>query len=308
MTGTQASGRGPVRHFQLPASWGARLWVWRYIILRRFVQGLVLVLFFGTFHWGWTALEVPVLRGNLSASEFFGAIPMADPFATLQLLATGHWLEARVLLGAALVLLVYSLLGGRVFCAWVCPVNPVTDLAGWLRQRLGITQTLRLSRRLRYWILGLALGLSALTGVAAFEWLSPIAMLHRELIFGIGFGWAAVLGLFLFDLLILRHGWCGHLCPLGGFYALLGRTARVRVRFDDTTCTHCGDCARVCPEPQVLNFKHLAEAGYVASGECTNCGRCTPICVEGSLAFDWRSHIHARQHQRQSSPPERRAA
>ena len=49
---------------------------------------------------------------------------------------------------------------------------------------------------------GLALLLSALTGVAAFEWISPISMLHRELIFGIGLGLTAVLGVFLFDLFI----------------------------------------------------------------------------------------------------------
>ena len=36
--------------------------------------------------------------------------------------------------------------------------------------------------------MGLALPVSALTGVAAFEWLSPISMIHRELIFGPGLG------------------------------------------------------------------------------------------------------------------------
>jgi ferredoxin-type protein NapH len=281
----------PVRPFVMPETLGGRLRVWRYLILRRFVQLGTLLLFFGTAHWTWSIAGRPLLRGDLSASNILDAVPLADPFAALQILLTRHVLQSEVLIGAAVVLGVYALLGGRTFCAWVCPINMVTDAAGWLRTRLGVKDPFRLSRQLRYVVFPLALILSMATGVAAFEWVSPIAMLHRELIFGIGLGWTAVLGVFLFDLLILRHGWCGHLCPLGAFYAVVGRVAQLRVRFDAPTCTHCGECARVCPEPQVLNLKAAAETGMVASGECTNCGRCIPVCPEDTLSFDLRALI-----------------
>ena len=153
-----------------------------------------------------------------------------------------------------------------------------------------------------------ALLLSALTGVAAFEWISPISMLHRELIFGIGLGLTAVLGVFLFDLFILRNGWCGHLCPLGAFYAVVGRVAQLRVRFDTPTCTHCGECARVCPEPQVLNLREASEAGMVASGECTNCGRCITICPEDTLHFDLRRLINTDDNETATNEPHSRRA
>ncbi len=260
-----------------------------YLIARRLVQFMVLMLFFGTAHWGWELAGAPLLRGDLSASDFAGVVPMADPFATLQLFLTGHLLATRVVVGAALVLLFYGLLGGRVFCSWVCPINPVTDLAAWTRRRLGIEgRMMHLSRTLRFWLLGLGLGLSALSGVAAFEWISPIGMLHRAVIFGAGAGWIAIVGIFLFDLLFVPHGWCGHLCPLGAFYSLVGRVAQVRIGFDAKTCTHCGECTIICPEPHVLNLKRAAEAGMVASGDCTNCGRCIPVCPEGTLSFAWR--------------------
>ena len=226
----------------------------------------------------------------------------------LQILFTGQLPLQEVLLGAALILALYTLLGGRVWCAWVCPVNMVTDLAAWLRRRLGITDLFRLSRNTRYTVLALALILSVLTGVAAFEWVSPISMLHRELIFGIGLGWIAVLGVFLFDLFILRNGWCGHLCPLGAFYALVGRFAQLRVGFDTPTCTHCGECARVCPEPQVLNLKEAAESGMIASGECSNCGRCISVCPEGTLQFGLRQLIKSPQKPETTEPRQRRAA
>jgi ferredoxin-type protein NapH len=281
----------PVHHYAPPSSLSGRLWDGRYIIARRLCQFGVLLLFFGTVHWGWSIAGSPLLRGNLSASELFGAIPMADPFAVLQQLFSGHLLKAEVLTGAAIVLLFYTLLGGRTFCSWVCPVNAVTDLAGRLRLRLGVEGGLRFPRQTRYCILGLSLALSTLAGVAAFEWISPIGMTHREIIYGVGIGLLFLVGIFLFDLFVVKHGWCGHLCPLGAFYGLLGKAALLRVRFDDRTCTHCSDCARVCPEPQVLNLRKAAEQGMVESGECTHCARCIQVCPESSLSFDLRPLI-----------------
>jgi ferredoxin-type protein NapH len=316
--------RRPARPFVMPARIGGKLSVWRYLIARRVVQVGVLLLFFGSLHWGWSLFGRPVLIGNLSGAEVLGpqhpgeglpGIPMADPFAVLQIILTGNWPIAEVLIGAGLVLILYGFLGGRTWCAWVCPINLVTDAAAWLRRRLGIRDVFNLSRNIRYTVLGVALVLSVLSGVAAFEWISPISMFHRELLFGAGLGWTAVLGVFLLDLFVLRNGWCGHLCPLGAFYALLGdRTSQVRVAFEDERCSHCGECAQVCPEPQVLNFKKAAEAGMVASGECTNCGRCIPVCPEDALRFDWRRRILAAQRashaeiEQSQSPTTRRIA
>jgi ferredoxin-type protein NapH len=290
-SGDSGAPRSPVRLYTPPASLSGRLWGWRYLILRRVTQIGILLMFFGTLHWGWQLMGTPLLRGNLSASEFIGIIPLADPFAVLQQFVSGHWLNTTVLLGAAILLLFY-VIAGRVFCAWICPMNMVTDLAGWLRSKLGMNDLFRLPRSTRYWILVMALVLSALMGVAAFEWVSPISMLHREIIYGVGLGLTAALGIFIFDLLILKHGWCGHLCPLGAFYGLLGKKAWLRVRFDDRSCTHCGECARVCPEPHVLNLRKAAEMGRVDYGECTNCARCIPICPEDSLDFAWRWSVH----------------
>jgi ferredoxin-type protein NapH len=293
---TAPNGR-PIRLYRLPDTLSGKLWAWRYLILRRVTQFSVLLLFFATAHWAWGLFDEPLLSGNLSSSSVLGLIPLADPFAVLQILFTRHLLSAEVLIGAAIVLGFYALIGGRVFCSWVCPVNVITDSAAWLRNRFDLGNALHLNRGLRYYVLVLALVLSFITGLAAFEWVSPIAMLHREVIFGIGMGLIGVVGIFLFDLMVLRHGWCGHLCPLGAFYAVVGTAAQLRVRFDESTCTRCGECIRVCPEPQVLNLNRAAERGFVTSGECTNCGRCVPVCPEDSLHFDLRPLI-ARHNQR----------
>jgi ferredoxin-type protein NapH len=195
--------------------------------------------------------------------------------------------------GAAIVFVVWLLLGGRAFCAWACPLNIVTDAAAWLRERLGLRDLLVIPRTTRYAVLALAVALSALVGVATFEWVSPIGMLHRAVIYGTPIGLVAVAGVLLLDLAVLRHGWCGHLCPLGAFWSLAGRAGLVKVRFDAATCTRCGDCVKACPEPRVLNLNRAAERGAIDGGECTNCGRCIAICPEQSLAFGVRPSARA---------------
>jgi len=301
MSAIAARRRAPVRHAAPPRTlreWLARA---RFTLARRAVQVLVLLAFVGTVHWGWTVASRPVLSGNLSASSLVGAVPLADPFAVLQMLVAGQPLAADVLVGAALVVAFFGLLAGRSFCAWVCPMNAITDAAAWTRRRLDVPADLvHLLARSRYIVLALALLLSALTGLAAFEWISPVAALHRELIYGAGLGLLGAAGIFLLDAFVLKHGWCGHLCPLGAFHAVIARPARLRVAFDDATCTHCGDCVKVCPEPRVLNFAEAAQRGAVAPGECTQCGRCVAICPENSLSFALRSH--ARRVESPSNP------
>ena len=292
----------------MPTSLQGKLRVWRFLLLRRSLQLGVLLLFFGTVNWNWAIAERPLLSGNLSSSKLLGLIPLADPFAIAQIMLSGQLPLQEVLVGAGIILTLAAVIGGRSWCAWICPLNIVTDLAAWTRRRLGIKDVFKLSRSIRYTVLALALVLSVLTGIAAFEWISPIGMLHRELIYGIGAGWIAVLGVFLFDLAILRNGWCGHLCPLGAFYAVVGRMAQLRIAFDTPTCTHCGECAKVCPEPQVLNIKEAGQVGMIASGECTNCGRCIGICPEDTLKFDLRHRINSRQANETTESQRRRAA
>jgi ferredoxin-type protein NapH len=221
-------------------------------------------------------------------------IPMSDPYAVLQMFAAGAIISADLLFGVLMVVLFYFFVGGRAFCSWVCPINMVTDLASYLRRvfqidRAQITKQ-PISRKARYWILALGLMVSAAMGVAAFELISPISMLHRGIVFGMGFGWAAVVVIFIFDLLVLKNGWCGHLCPLGGFYSLLGKFSFIRVHHIEENCTLCMKCKVVCPEKQVLHMIGK-ESLPVLSGECTNCARCIEVCDDDALRFSIRDLV-----------------
>ena len=261
----------------------------KYLLLRRATQFAIMFLYFAANAYGWHILE-----GTFGTSMLFGFIPLADPYNTLQVLSTGFVLGADVLLGTAIITLFYFVVGGRAFCSWVCPINMVTDLANWLRRRLNLDKEeinyRFIKRNARYWLMVVGLIVSAIVGVAAFEVFSPITIMQRGMVFGFGMGGAVVLAIFLFDLFGVKNGWCGHLCPLGAAYSVIGSQSLVRVKHDHDACTNCMDCKVVCPENQVLHMINKSSIA-VTDGECTNCGRCVDVCNDDALEFGIRSFM-----------------
>ncbi|WP_428641048.1 quinol dehydrogenase ferredoxin subunit NapH [Roseibium sp.] len=266
----------------------------RFLLLRRLSQTFFLLLFLlGPWFGVWW------VTGTLASSRTFDLLPLTDPFVLLQSVFAGHLPELTALAGALIVLAVYALIGGRVYCSWVCPINPVTDAAYWLHDRLGLQKGWQPKRSTRYWLLGTALVVSALTGTIAWELINPITMLHRGLVFGMGFVWALVAAVFIFDLAVSRRGWCGHVCPVGAFYGLAGTKSMLRVsaanRID---CDDCMDCYAVCPENHVISPALKGKDGdtpLILSPDCTNCGRCIDVCSVDVFAFTHRYDNRAKK-------------
>lgn len=259
----------------------------RFLVLRRATQIGVLALFLlGPLAGVW------LVKGNLSASLVMGVVPLTDPFALAQVLATRHWPAASAFTGAAIVIAFYALAGGRVFCSWVCPLNIVTDTAAWLRRRLKITSGRAPRGGLRHWLIPAVLVACALTGSAVWEFVNPVSMTQRALIFGGAAAWGAAAAVFVFDLLIAPRGWCSQLCPVGASYALIGRKSLLRVSARHASrCDDCAACYAVCPEPQVLVMPLKGKGGagpVIADPACTNCGRCIDVCGPDVFAFTHR--------------------
>lgn len=289
-----ATGRIPGRASAQRRGW---LVAHRFLLLRRLTQLAFLAVFLSG---PW--LGVWIAKGTLASSMTFDVLPLTDPLVLLQSLAARHWPTATALLGAGIVLGFYVLVGGRSYCAWVCPINPVTDLASWLRMRLGLAKGWQPKRVLRFWMLAAVIVVSAVIGRIAWEAVNPITILQRGLVFSIGLGWLAVLAVFVFDLLVARRGWCGHLCPVGAFYGLLGKVAVLRISAAARArCDECMDCYAVCPEPQViapaLRLSAATASPVILSGDCSNCGRCADVCPENVFRYAWRGD------RRECAPP-----
>jgi len=264
---------------------GAHKW----LIARRVVQFGTL----GLFMLGpWVGIYI--LKGSLASSLVFDYVPLSEPLLFVQMLAAGFVdLSSAVITGTAIVVLFYLIIGGRVYCSWVCPINIVTDAALWTRRKLDLKGKTRLPLSTRYWMLAMTVVLSAVTGTLAYELINPVSIIYRGAIFGMGLGWAVLVGIYLFDVLIAKRGWCGHLCPMGAFYSLIGSTSLVRIRADGhTQCDDCMECYEVCPELQVippaLKSQDSGGSPVILSGACTNCGRCIDICPNDVYAFGLR--------------------
>ncbi|WIM04597.1 MAG: quinol dehydrogenase ferredoxin subunit NapH [Candidatus Nitricoxidivorans perseverans] len=261
----------------------------KWLVLRRISQSTILLLFLAG---PWFGLWI--VKGNLNYSYTLNFLPLADPYVLLQGVLTGFTPEKNALIGAAIVVAFYFIVGGRVYCSWVCPANLVTDLAAWLRTKLGLRGGAHIGRQTRYWILAMTLALAVGTGTIAWEMINPVSMLHRGLFFGFGMAWAVVLAVFLFDLFVASRGWCGRLCPVGAFYSLLGRWSRLRVSATKReACNDCMDCYAVCPEPAVIRSPlkegRKGVSPVILSPNCTNCGRCVDVCSKDVFAFGGRS-------------------
>ncbi|WP_025535236.1 quinol dehydrogenase ferredoxin subunit NapH [Vibrio parahaemolyticus] len=257
----------------------------RFLILRRLCQLTIIALFMA-------GPTLGVLTGNLSSSMLLDTVPLSDPLIVLQALATGHIPEFNALLGVVIVVVFYAILAPRAFCAWVCPLNIVTDLAAWLRRKFNIKASYRWSPAIRYWLIPVLMLGSALSGAILWTWLDPVAALHRGLVFGMGAGWVLIALVFVLDLLLVEHGWCGHLCPLGSTYGVIGRKSLLRVtavRRED--CTKCMDCFYVCPEPEVLRQPLKEGDRRVMDQHCISCGRCLDVCPEHVFEFKSRLNV-----------------
>ncbi len=263
----------------------------RWLMLRRCSQLAI----FGLFLLGpWAGIWW--LKGNLASSKFLDVLPLSDPFVLAQTLMaglhTGHWPLITALIGAAFVLAFYGLLMGRAYCGWVCPVNVATDLAAWLRRRLNIKTGRAPSRSLRYALLACVLLSAAALGSPVWEMVNPVTLTQRALIFGGGVAWSALLLVFLYDLLVAPRGWCGHVCPMGAAYALIGAKPLLRLSAAHSSrCNDCGDCFAVCPEPHIIVAPLKAKQGagpQILAGDCTACARCIDVCDRQVFRFTHR--------------------
>ncbi len=116
----------------------------RWLVARRFSQLSILAMFLlGPLAGVW------IVKGNLSFSYTLGVLPLADPYVLLPSALPAHPPAGPALVGAAIVLAFYFLVGGRVYCSWVCPVNMRAALAPWLRRRPGIARSVRRARSVR---------------------------------------------------------------------------------------------------------------------------------------------------------------
>lgn len=272
----------------------------KWLIARRTVQLLVIVLFTlplllagwglaGSYVGGDLEVATPaegVFFGSLSSSEIFG-LNLLDPFAILQVVFAAKAFDPSWLIGILPVLLVYGLIRGRAFCGWVCPVNLLVEAASWLRGKLKIEATpVKIPRRAKIGVATAVLVLSAVTCVPVFEIISPISAINKGLIFGSTAGLWLLVAILAIEIGWGGRLWCRSICPLGGFYEVLGKVGLANVRIDHEACIACNKCKDVClADPAILDPAIEGADCIVRAGDCMACGSCVEACPTAALSI-----------------------
>lgn len=226
--------------------------------------------------------------GTLSSSTV-GPVVSLDPFAMLQVVAAAKTFDPNWLLAACPPLIVFTLVRGRAFCGWVCPVNFLLEVLDALRRRIAPARRLperRVPRHAKIWVAAAVLALSAIASIPVYELFNPIGFINKGLAFGSVAGGVTLLAIVALELFWGHRVWCRSLCPLGGFYELLGRVGFLRVKIDGKACTRCGRCKRACiADPEILEPAIGGATRTVCAGDCMACGKCVDACPERALSM-----------------------
>ena len=239
-----------------------------------------------------------------------------------------HWLswmarvqalEAVLALNVAVIVLlvVLTLVFGRIYCSVICPLGVMQDIFGWFGKKAKkhrYTYSRALSW-LRYSVLGVFIvALVAHVGVLvqllapysafgriATMLLQPVWKLGNNLLASIAESmdsyafyatdvWlkslpvliiAAVTLVVLF-ILAWRGGrtYCNTICPIGTALSLLARFSWLKIHFDTDKCKNCSLCTKNC-KASCIDYKNHT----VDYSRCVVCGDCIESCKFGALKY-----------------------
>jgi len=253
--------------------------------------------------WGFMFLFIfpllPLVYKRLTfqpATDYASWLLLWDP-----LLAFGNLLNRNslaLIIGAPLLLLALSLVFGRSFCGWICPLGTVMDLVRSLdfwhgkRKYKRTRGEVHRNSWLRYSILVAVLG-GSLLSIKLLGLVDPLVIFSRAATAGIANllggqiaferGGLSYFSLLFIIILVLEFWqprfWCRHLCPQGALLSLVSRFSLLNRRVS-VVCSNCSLCKRSCPMNAIPHDAHNTDYS-----DCTFCLECESVCPEKGISF-----------------------
>ncbi len=234
-----------------------------------------------------------------------------DPLISVATFLTSWTVYAGLAL--SVIIIAGTLIFGRFFCSWVCPLGVLNHWLSHLFNKRRPVDDYRVNEyrpvhRLKYYILALLLVL-ALFGSLQIGLMDPISFVTRSFTVSafpslnywssglylkqpLFYGGVLIALLFLAVLFanrFLTRFWCRVLCPLGALLGVLSSGSIVRIRRDVEKCTDCKKCLRYCHggcDPHT----------ELRVSECHVCMNCIPSCPEDAIHYGpakKNSSVHA---------------
>lgn len=222
--------------------------------------------------------------------------------------------------GVLALLVVLTLVFGRIYCSIICPLGVMQDVVSRLH---GIRKKNRFTyskekRWLRYIVLAVFI-VSALAGVnAVVSLLAPYSSYGRiagslmKPVYEAGNNVLAAIAesvnsyafysvdvwlkslptlivasvtLVVIAVLAWRGGrtYCNTICPVGTILSFLARFSWFKVRIDGSKCVNCGLCTKNC-KASAIDFKNHK----IDYSRCVVCGDCIGKCHKGAISLSSR--------------------
>lgn len=248
------------------------------LCLRYVLQGISLVFFVFLF----ANLFYP-LDGQAALLQWFSRL---DPWMLFSHL---RWQHSIPLWGwLPLLTLVITLLLGRVFCGWLCPLGALLMFIDKVSRTVFInssfkkialirTKILQCSQPARYfWLLFIIVIFVLGSNLVLF--LTPFALFSHEIVRILQGAVPWVLIGIIAGTLFFSRIWCSVLCPTGLLLSLIGRLRLFRYQVAGN-CVQCGICTANCPVGAAP-----ADTGAAKEG-CLACGDCQRVCPTKAVSW-----------------------
>ena len=183
-------------------------------------------------------------------------------------------------------IIILSLVFGKAFCAWLCPVGLISEALGDLGQKI-FRRRITMPRWLDYPLRSLKYLLLAFFVYSIFFVMGKFALrafldgdynLVSDIKMYYFFAQISKLSMIVIGALVLlsiplRGFWCRNLCPYGALLGLLSLASPHKIKRNPVSCIDCGKCALKCP-----SFIKVDKVKTVISDECTSCMACVDVC------------------------------
>jgi polyferredoxin len=216
-----------------------------------------------------------------------GFLPISSLMSFYLFLQTGEIHQAHpagVLIFFSIVLM--SLVIGKSFCSWLCPVGFLSELIGDFGKKI-FRKNLKLPRILDYPLRSLKYLMLGFLFYSVFFLMTDMALKAfldspYNLVSDIKmyyffadisrFSLIVISVLFLLSILI-RNFWCRYLCPYGALLGITALLSPAKIKRNPVSCIDCGLCAKACTSSIKVD-----KVKTVISDECTSCFSCIDAC------------------------------
>ncbi len=216
-----------------------------------------------------------------------GFLPISSFMSFYYLLTSGEIHQAHPAgLFIFLAIILISLIFGKSFCSWFCPIGFISELVGdfgekIFKRRLKLPKFLDYPlRSLKYLMLGFLVYsvIFLMTPLAIKYFLdSPyniVADIKMYYFFANISQTSLIVISILFVLSIfIRNFWCRFLCPYGALLGIFSLLSPNKIQRNKSSCIDCGLCNKACP-----SFIKVDKVNTVISDECSTCLNCVDVC------------------------------